>query len=217
MVKLFQAIKHATNVWGVDIIVMSFGFEKRIRSIHDAIYDTQQAEKRPLFFAATQNDGANSAMAWPAREMFVFGVSATDGNGAASAFNPDENNAQAILYAFGEGIKVHAAPTEAKRGSATAFVSGTSYAAPVAAGLAANLLVCVRLGVAALPAEEAEDYDDLPQRLQRMDGMLKVMLNCMCKKHHSQQMSLLPWDLLNAKGVESGTILSKVLEMLDKA
>ncbi|CEJ88375.1 hypothetical protein VHEMI04702 [[Torrubiella] hemipterigena] len=212
-----EAIRYAATVWGVDIIVMSFGFEQRIRCIHEAIYTAQQTANRPLFFAATQNDGAHSAMAWPAREMFVFGISATDGNGAASAFNPEENNAPAILYALGEGIKTYCVPNRDKKGPATKVVSGTSYAAPVAAAFAASLLLCVRLGVANLSDEEMEEYEDLPERVQRMDGMLKVMQHCMSKRHHSLQMSLLPWDLLNAEGVENGTIISTVRDLLDKS
>lgn len=195
---------------------MSFGFEQRIRCIHKAIYEVQQTDKCPLFFAATQNDGAHSAMAWPAREMFVFGVSATDGNGAASTFNPDDSNAPAILYALGEGIKTHCVPNRDKKGPATRVVSGTSYAAPVAAAFAASLLHCVRLGIVNLPEEEMDDYEDLPQRVQRMDGMFKVMQHGMCKLHHSKQLSLLPWDLLNAEGVENGTIISTVRDLLDK-
>lgn len=194
---------------------MSFGFERRVNCIHMAMEDALQGSKPPLFFAATRNDGAHKSMAWPARELFVFGISSTDGNGAASSFNPDENDAQTILYAFGEGIETVRAPSSDGGALTTKFVSGTSFAAAVAAGLAANLLTCVRLGVRALADDDVEAYADLPHRLQRMDGMLKVMLYCMRKKHLSKQMSLLPWDLLNEEGVESGAILRKVFETLD--
>lgn len=193
---------------------MSFGFDQRIRAISNVIDQVLRQEKPPLFFTATQNDGAHKGMAWPAREPYVFGISATDGDGELSTFNPDENNAYPIFYALGQDVEVKGRfATDDKE---TRFVSGTSYAAPVAAGLAANLLACVRLGVKSATEEDAEMYADLPQQLQQMNGMLKVMMHCMQRRNQKKQPSLLPWAFLTEANVENGTLLKMVYETLDK-
>lgn len=178
------------------MIIMSFGFDEQIPVIHNALVEASKAEKPPLFFAATRNDGPHRRMAWPARDMSVIGVSSTDGNGLASSFNPSDKDIDSILYAFGEGFPVKVAAPDDPRRFATKHVSGTSYAAPVAAALAANLLGCVRMVIETLPQDERNLYRHVPSELQRMSGMLPVLRRHMQKQDNHGQKSLLPWDFL---------------------
>lgn len=194
------------------MIVMSFGFERRIEIVGSAIESALKTSTPPLFFAATSNDGANREMAWPATELFVFGVSSTDGLGVFSSFNPPKNESSAILHAFGEGVEIMAPAGNLVR-TAT-HISGTSYAAPTAAGLAAILLSFVRVAVRAYEKPDLIEYSKVPQELNKMSGMLKVLQRHMQKANETGGMSLLPWDFLKEDDVENNGILEQVTATL---
>ncbi|KAK1254162.1 hypothetical protein MKX08_008157 [Trichoderma sp. CBMAI-0020] len=209
-----KAIGRATNEWKVDIIVMCFGFDKPIPLIQDAMNKAFKVEKPPLFFAATRNDGAHKLMAWPARNPSVIGISSTMGDGCRSTFNPSENEFHPILYALGEGVPVKITASDNPRGYAIKHVSGTSYATPVAAGLAANLLGCARMAVKASSCEDQRQYQDLPSRLQEMGGMLAVLKHRMCAKDVDDKESLLPWSFLTLSRLENNRLLEDINETL---
>lgn len=192
---------------------MCFGFDYPISSIQNAIRRASTVEKPPLFFAATRNDGAHKPMAWPARDHLVIGISSTTGEGNRSAFNPPEKYSDPILYAFGEGVPVQVKSSDEPQGYITKYVSGTSYATPVAAGLAANLLACVRMATKA-SSEHQLRYKDLPSRLQGMIGMLAVLRDRMCKKNFRNEESLLPWSFLTPSQLDNNKLLEDVLETL---
>ncbi|CEJ81249.1 hypothetical protein VHEMI01389 [[Torrubiella] hemipterigena] len=209
-----DAIIFATETWNVDIIVMSFGFERKVRVISNAIRHVRKSEKPPLIFAATRNDGANKGIAWPASDMEVFGVNSTDGLGSPSPFNPADEGSDTIVYAFGEGISVEP-PAGNPNLAANKEISGTSFATATAAALVANLLGFVRLALPACSPEDREIYSNIPNDLMGMSDMLKVMKKCMMREHQSGQSSLLPWDFLNTTGIEGNTILKKIYETIE--
>ena len=196
------------------MIVMSFGFDEPIPLIHDAIDRASKTDNPPLFFAATRNDGAHKPMAWPARDRLVIGVSSTDGNGNPSPFNPLAEYTDTILHAFGEGVPVWAADPRNPDGYSTQYVSGTSYAAPVAAALAANLLGCVRMVMETSSKEYQAIYSHVPGKLRRMDGMLAVLRRRMQMRHECGLESLLPWHFLNDERLENNKILEDIAEAL---
>ncbi|CEJ93523.1 hypothetical protein VHEMI09104 [[Torrubiella] hemipterigena] len=204
-----NAIEHATNTWNVDIIIMSYGFEKPVPTINAAMERAIHSDCSPLFFAATQNSGAHVGMAWPAREPFVFGISSTDGLGAPSPFNPEENYSHPIFYAFGEDVQIKGIHPNVSAESTT-FVSGTSFATPIAAALAANVLAYARLADLAASERGETQYWDVPRALRRMNGMLKVMMHCMRRKHQSNTWSLLPWEFMDASRVDDDAILKDI-------
>ncbi|KAI1173274.1 subtilase [Nemania sp. FL0916] len=210
--RITEAIKLAAKEWKVDMIVMCFGFGKLIPSISDAIHTVHRSDKPPLFFAATQNDGANSSMAWPARSRDVIGVNSTNGDGASSSFNPSDKDVDPILYALGEDV-----PIESLFGNdnETRYVSGTSYATPVATAFAANLLGCVRMVISASTQKDQNTYRLLPTKLQRLDGMLLILKRHMQRKHHSGTKSLLPWDFLNVDMLKDNKILKDIAGTLE--
>lgn len=196
------------------MIVMCFGFDEPITVIRNAIERASKAEKPPLFFAATRNDGAHRRIAWPARDPLVIGVSSTAGDGDASPFNPLDKDAHPILYAFGEGVPISVTTPSEPQKQYTKYISGTSYATPVAAGLAANLLGCVRMMVNTSSPEDQHMYKHLPLEIQRLSGMLAVLRHRMCKEHNSGISSLLPWDFLTQSQLENNKLLEQVSETL---
>lgn len=194
---------------------MCFGFDEPIPLIREAIDKASKAEKPPLFFAATRNDGAHKRMAWPARELSVIGISSTAGDGGVSTFNPSENQARSILYALGEGVPVKVTDPDNPDGFTTKYVSGTSYATPMAAALAANLLGCIRMLVEACPLEDRTKYGHVPGNLQRMSDMLTVLRRHMQRRHFGVE-SLIPWDFLNVELLDNNRMLRDVAETLRK-
>ncbi|KAJ4179988.1 hypothetical protein NW755_012028 [Fusarium falciforme] len=214
--RIAEAINCATNEWKVDMIIMCFGFEEPIPLIRKAIDRASKAEKPPLFFAATCNEGAHKRMAWPAREMSIIGVSSTTGDGGVSTFNPPENKAHPILYAFGECVPVKVAAPGNPDDSVIEYVSGTSYATPVAAALAANLLGCIRMVVETCSPEDRAIYSHVPEDLQRMSDMVTVLRRHMQKPHLCGVESLLPWDFLNVELLDNNRILKDVADTLRK-
>lgn len=195
------------------MIIMSFGFERKIRVIGDALTYARKVVKPPLIFAATRNEGAHKGIAWPASDTGVFGISSTDGHGAPSSFNPADKGSDTILYAFGEGVKVKPPAGNPKLKLQT-YVSGTSFATPTAAALAANLLGFVRLAILACSEEDQYLYCQLPDDIMEMNGMLTVLKKWMMKPHQSRQESLLPWEFLNTAGVEGNTILNLIYKAI---
>lgn len=159
-----------------------------------------------LIFAATQNDGANKRIAWPARE--VIGISSTDGNGQHSSFNPHDDGSYTIFYALGQAVEV-ACPSHFCKPLNKMRVSGTSFANPVAAGLAANVLGYARLAVKNKGSMKERKY--MLDRLKSKDGMKAVLRHRMTMKNNSDKPCLLPWEFLK-RGRQG--ILNDILETL---
>ncbi|KAL7917439.1 hypothetical protein ACQKWADRAFT_306812 [Trichoderma austrokoningii] len=152
-----KAIDHAVNVWKVDVISMSFGYPSREvngyglleRSIKHAI------NQNVLLFAAASNNGANTKRAYPARHADVICVHSTNANGTPSDFNPTPlpgDNFATIGEAVESAWPVNLCDQE-KNENYIAHKSGTSFATPIASGIAAFLLQYAR---AKLPPKEAE-------------------------------------------------------------
>ena len=124
--------------WKVDIIVMSFGFGEEYEQLDSAIQHA--AYKKVLMFAAASNDGKNrpDGVAWPAKDNNVICVHSGDGHGSHSTFTPSPRDSMRIMV-LGECIK-SACPPHLKCDADHKLMSGTSCAAPIAAGIAALIL-----------------------------------------------------------------------------
>ncbi|KAL7908226.1 hypothetical protein GGI35DRAFT_480935 [Trichoderma velutinum] len=133
-----EAIRYAVDDWKVDIIVMSFGFGSRNEIVYDAI--KHAAFKDVLMFVAASNDGKNrpGGVAWPAIESHVICVHSGDGHGNQSSFTPSPKENMRIMV-LGECVR-SAWPPKLKLPGDVKDMSGTSCAAPIAAGVAAVIL-----------------------------------------------------------------------------
>ncbi|KAH7127826.1 peptidase S8/S53 domain-containing protein [Dactylonectria estremocensis] len=133
-----EAIRHAVDEWNVDIIVMSFGFEDEQNPLSDSV--NYAAQNNVLMFAAASNDGKNrpEEVAWPARDIHVICVHSAEGYGTPSTFTPSPQDNQRIMV-LGECV-ISAWPQHLASPKNHKLMSGTSCAAPIAAGIAAILL-----------------------------------------------------------------------------
>lgn len=134
---------------------MSFGFGERHNPIFEAIKHAHS--NGVLLFAAACNDGNNhpSGVAWPANEPRVICVHSGDGLGNKSPYTPESRDNMRIMV-LGECIK-SAWPEKFSLPENHKYMSGTSCAAPIAAGIAAVLLDYSR-GV--LSSEEWETFHE---------------------------------------------------------
>jgi hypothetical protein len=129
---------HAVDEWDVDIVVMAFGFSSRPMRLQKAIQHA--ASKGVLMFAAASNDGLNhpDGVAWPAHDINVICVHSGDGHGKPSAYTPAPQDSMRIMV-LGESVR-SAWPPQLNHRDGYRLMSGTSCAAPIAAGLAAVVL-----------------------------------------------------------------------------
>lgn len=164
-----QAIKHAVEVWKVDMISMSFGFPTCRIDGYGTLEESinQACVQGTLIFAAASNGGAQHGRAYPARDANVVCVNSVNTNGDRSCFSPTASSGDTSLATVGEAVE-SAWPAhlcfEGEEAKYSAVKSGTSYATPIMAGIAAFLLTYARLNL----SEKA-------QKLRRRSRMVKLL------------------------------------------
>ncbi|KAF7556143.1 hypothetical protein G7Z17_g1658 [Cylindrodendrum hubeiense] len=135
-----EAIRWAVEQ-NADVISLSLGFKKRIGIIDSALETALSPRKgRPrLVFAAAANWGLNYALAFPASREGVFCVHAVNGKGfdAKLSPKPDSDSRSHAIGTLGVAI-------ESQWGGKRLWLTGTSYATPIAAAMTANMLVYAR-------------------------------------------------------------------------
>ncbi|KAH7175230.1 hypothetical protein EDB81DRAFT_895669, partial [Dactylonectria macrodidyma] len=143
-----DAIMHAVDNWHADIISMSFGFTTRFVPHYHLVEDAiaHATSKGILLFAAASNSGANQGRTFPARHENVICMHATAADDAPSRFNPrpDDNYPLDNFATIGEAVESSWPAymcNQLENECCLAWKSGTSYATPVAAGIAAFLLL----------------------------------------------------------------------------
>jgi hypothetical protein len=161
---------------------MSFGFTTcdidGYNELEGAIRDAYS--KDILLFAAASNSGANLDRAYPARDQNVICIHSTDANGNRSKFSPNAIADDTNLATIGEAVEsawpVHLCdkktnPTFVK------YKSGTSYATPIAAGIAAFLLQYAKLHL----------RQDQLHKLKRQSRMKAVLRKVAQKSQESKR------------------------------
>jgi hypothetical protein len=108
---------------------MSFGIPGRNVRVAEAIL----AAAHKIMFAAASNGGRNHPRTYPASDRNVICVHALSGNGDAGSVNPSTKNEHDRLGTLGMGLSL-------PWNGMAEFKDGTSYATPIAAGIAANWL-----------------------------------------------------------------------------
>lgn len=175
---------------------MSFGIpvHKISENITRAI--THAHNKNKILFAAASNDGGNGRIAYPATDSRVICINSTDGLGNKSGFNPSEK-------ASGDNFATLGAGVESLWKSEKVYISGTSYATPVAAGLAAMVLEYAKC--------KLEMTDVQRWWLHSCDGMRTVMRLMVEKRDGYDYVA--PWTFWESGTSEAyirETILKKV-------
>lgn len=184
-----QAIKWAVEEKKVHIISISFGFScttKRLEPIRRAILKANAADV--LIFAAASNKGGNEHVAFPARMDEVICVGSTNGRGCISDFTPHLDPGKR-LCALGEQIESSWPPGMLDGGRK----SGTSFATPVAARVAAMVLDYMW----AVKDLDEPDYKFLIPKLLTRRGMLSVFKRMVVS--YPTHDYLVPWHLFHSR------------------
>lgn len=136
---------------------MSFGLgHADIPDIRTVIDDL--VGKKKLIFAAASNGGGNGARAYPACSEGVFAIHATTGLGERSTLNPPLWKGEAFDNFSTLGVAV-----DSQWNNVPLAISGTSFATPVAAAMAANVLEFSRRALT--------EPGDQPEFFQSYQGM----------------------------------------------
>ncbi|KAK2820010.1 hypothetical protein FQN49_007809 [Arthroderma sp. PD_2] len=141
--RVAKAINHAASIngWNIDIIVLSLGFEREDPAIRKAVLDAFYNDK--IILAAASNSGSailDPIVHFPARvHGQVLSIRSATGYGRRSHASPAPTSNDDNFMVIGEELEV-AWPAALNGGSTTRYVSGCSFATPVAAGIAALVL-----------------------------------------------------------------------------
>ncbi|KAG5783449.1 hypothetical protein H9Q73_002867 [Fusarium xylarioides] len=121
-----------------DIINLSFGLGQSCPS--PRLYEvlTKLVSNRKLIFAAASNSGGNRSRPWPANHPGVFCIHTTNQRGNTNRdMNPSAEHENDNFATLGENI-------ESYWNGEKRCISGTSFATPIAAAMAANILEFAR-------------------------------------------------------------------------
>ena len=164
---------------------MSFGLANHEKDIEDAVKEAYS--KGILLFAAASNEGGNSPVTYPARYDDVICIFSTDGWGNASKCNPNPMGNSLYRFAtLGEAVKsawpIHLPDSQGER-----RMTGTSFATPIAAAVAACVLeFCLMNGMS----------DEQYQELKCPKGMREVFCKTLIKEREGLHY-ICPWNLFN--------------------
>jgi hypothetical protein len=117
---------------------MSLGFDRVDPAISEAIKHANAQDV--IMFAAAANHGGNKSIAFPASlQHMVLGINSTDGLGNPSPFNPTPGSLRENFSVLGEAVTSQW-PRKLDGSTTKKCKSGTSFATPIAVGIAATLL-----------------------------------------------------------------------------
>ncbi|KAF2107012.1 hypothetical protein BDV96DRAFT_637800 [Lophiotrema nucula] len=122
---------------------MSEKDEKLEAQLREAVNPSYEGGRRRIVFAAAGNAGGNAPMGWLASMSGVIAVHATDGLGAASNFNPTSLSGESFPT-LGRDIQSNWKETGKRNPPKPIYLSGTSFATPIVAAIAADVLEWAR-------------------------------------------------------------------------
>ncbi|CZR58461.1 uncharacterized protein PAC_08353 [Phialocephala subalpina] len=193
-----DAIRWATDECDAHIITMSFGLDIRPGAVTKAI--KAAIDRGKLVFAAASNSGGNLPRAYPASLTGVICVHATDGMGNQASFNPSRERGNDNFATLGNGI-------ESRWKRETVIKSGTSFATPIAAGIAANVLEFARHHL-------TEIYDrNKYERLCSYSGMRQMFI-CMSSPRGDYDY-VSPWKIFPQQKAGRGQVEDHIKEICD--
>ncbi|PYI01473.1 subtilisin-like protein, partial [Aspergillus sclerotiicarbonarius CBS 121057] len=135
--QIAAAIRHAVDVWKVDIIVMPWGFSN---TQHNPIYPAikHAASQDVIMLAAASDTDIWPGIQWPASDPHVICVHSGSRNGKSSDFTPCAEENRGIIV-LGESIQSAWPPALGEPGNRKTL-SSTSCAVMLAAAIFAALL-----------------------------------------------------------------------------
>jgi hypothetical protein len=148
-------------------------YHKIVDEIETAIRDASQPGRPRLIFAAASNSGKNDPRAFPANNnRWVICVHASKGNGEDGGINPEIQSGFNFMT-LGMGLELMERENFVKNGRARSrfnrvIKSGTSFATPIAAGIAATVLDLASRVDAINPRAKI--------KLKRPEGMEKMLM-----------------------------------------
>jgi subtilisin family serine protease len=210
-----QAIRHAADIWGVDILSLSLGFIVDDDGVQDAIRKANA--NNVLIFAAAANNTTNEVtpIRFPARMKDVFCIFASNAYGRPSDFNPPPRYDRENFTFPGEKIE-GAWPSSLadekafeRRSRWYKYQDGTSCATPIAAAIAA--------GVLEFAWQEREHQIRRVKLLSHFSGMSDVFLNRMVDRHRAgdgRYLYVKPWKMIStsARKEEIPVLISDTLD-----
>jgi hypothetical protein len=155
------------------------GFPQKVSGYDELEFAIKRAHLADvLIFAAASNGGGNKDRAYPARDKHVFCIHATDAWGNRSRFSPTAERNTYNFATVGEAVesfwpKHLCNPDEA----AVRTKSGTSFATPIAASVAAFLLLYARVNLV--------DEPEISQRLKGFQAM-ELLLYEVCQSSRAK-------------------------------
>ncbi|CAM1501764.1 Fc.00g037480.m01.CDS01 [Cosmosporella sp. VM-42] len=191
-----KAIKWALSQ-DVDIISMSFGLDKRDDDLDEIINRAAAAGK--ILMAAAGNHGNNGPKTFPATNRNVICIHASDGKGKDGRISPQPVGNDDNFMTLGMAVPLTWLSKEVVR-------SGTSFATPIAAGIAADVLEISRRTISMTTRQE--------NRLHSSDGMRRIF-QLLSPSSDSGYRYVVPWSLWTP-GRTEGMIRESLLEALDR-
>ncbi|SPJ91939.1 uncharacterized protein FTOL_13593 [Fusarium torulosum] len=161
-----KAIRYAVDVWDVDIISMSFGLtppspnDAQLQAAYKDIEVAIENAGSKVFFAAAANHGSHGPRTFPANHPSVICIHASDGKGKDGGISPEPESTDDNFMTLGIALNFG---DERK--------SGTSYAAPLAASMAAHILYV---------AENLLDLSESARHRLRTGRGMREMFRLMC-------------------------------------
>ncbi|KAI0438322.1 peptidase S8/S53 domain-containing protein [Xylaria telfairii] len=186
----------------VDIINLSFGYQKFHQEIEDALKEA--TEHSILIFAATSNDGNHeSRVAYPGRSEYTIGIYSCNDEGTRTS--PAAQQPMVLEGNFatvGEGVL---SLWPVALGGGYQAGSGTSFAVPVAVSMAALILAFV--GQSTFEEKREKVIDSLTLRqIRRKWGMVRVLWdlsNTLPRDHRAIRATLFWHDYDGDDGLDS--------------
>ncbi|KAH5374387.1 hypothetical protein HBI49_055740 [Parastagonospora nodorum] len=134
-----EALKYARTTWKVNMISLSFGFDRTNPS--DGLFEEIKAclHKDIIVFASASNDGPEGSRTYPAKFPDVICVHSADQRGRKSEFNPTPRGDGDLSF-IGEHVRPTWGRTDLTNTSQMVYRDGTSYATPVAVAFAAFMI-----------------------------------------------------------------------------
>lgn len=142
------------------------------------------------------------AIAYPASLPDVICINSTNGDGTPSSFNPSPKEGK-NFSTLGEGVPSH--------NDITKRLSGTSYATPIAAGIAA--VVMDYMAQKSRGWADYEKHREAAERIMTREGIIEAFDECFSEPRGNFKY-LFPWKIFNKDQIELDMVLLNKLQYL---